>query len=165
MVQLRGEKLKILIKEGITKLAISYGTKKYVYNASELSELIKVSRPTLSRYAEYIDEVLKENAADKKVTKGTALIEIMREKIARLEKEKALLKKDLDTLRNHHAKIYDFLYGRSIDMAPLVKKIVLEESIAAGHCILCNQAIDETKLSKGGSKIVRLTGKKASKEK
>lgn len=160
MLQPRGEHVKALIKDGMAKLAISAGTKKYTYNATELSNLIGVSRPTLAKYIDYVDEVLKDVSGNKKIVKGEALIEFMREKIERIDKEKDKLKKDLDALRGHHAKIYETLYYRSVDVAPLVKRFVLDESKKTGKCILCNQAIDTAKLKEPVNKVVQLSASK-----
>ncbi|MDA8428099.1 MAG: hypothetical protein M0T70_02480 [Geobacteraceae bacterium] len=154
MVQLRGEKLQAVIKEGLIKLATECGTRRYVYNASELSKEIGVSRPTLQKHEVYIDSVLKEISAERKLTKGSALIDILRAKVDRLSDEKEKLVNELDVLRRNHSKIYESLYYRSIDLAPLVKKIVRVESKTTGRCILCNQPIDTSNLPEPGAKVL-----------
>ncbi len=156
MVQLRGEKVKELIRDGLNKLSLAAGVegKRLTYNASELSALIGVSRPTLYKYSEFIDEVLKDLSADKKNAQGLAVIGFMREKMERLETEKSLLKKEVDVLRKHHAKLYETLYSQSAKLAPLIKPIVAQENKEAGRCILCNHVIDADAKPARSNKVV-----------
>jgi hypothetical protein len=151
----RGEKVKELIRDGLRKLAAEAEDGKYTYSASQLSKLIGISRPTLYKYEEYVDEVLKEISADKKFAKGTAVIEFMRGKVARLEAEKQQLKKEVDALRQHHVDIYEALHYQSANLAPLVRPTAVQESKESGRCILCKQEVDEKTLPRP-RKVVKI---------
>lgn len=143
MARLRGDNVVNAIRTGITNLAAMAG-KGYKYNASELSRLTGISRPTLQKYSEVVDDVLKEIAANHRKIKGQIVTEQLRDKIARIEEENALLKRELETLRRHHANIYSKLYNRMQSIAPLVKSELALEAVEDGRCIFCNQEVDET---------------------
>ncbi len=155
MGQVRGEKVKEVIREGLHKLAADAGGK-YVLNASELAKATGVSRPTIYRHEEFINEVLKEISAERKFYKGHGVIEFMRERMERLENEKAELKNEVDTLRKHHAKIFEILYYNAVRLSDLVKSEVLKEIEESGCCTLCGQEVDATKFRQV-NKVVPLT--------
>lgn len=141
-VQLRGEKLLKHIEEGIKKLAAE-ADGKYTYNASKLSEALGVSRPTLGKHIDLIEKVLKDISANRRFENGQGVIQLMQEKIERLEFEKESLKNELGVLRNHHSQIYLKIYHHAADLKPLIRPIVEEEFIESERCILCQQQIAE----------------------
>jgi len=153
MARVRGEGIKELIREGIKRLSIE-AEGKYIYNASQLSAQIGVSRPTLYSYGEFIDEVLRDIKADKKFAKGHAVIEFMREKVTRVEDENQRLKKEVDALRKHHAEIFGTLYASSANLAALVKPVVVREVKESGCCTLCLREVDATAISSKSKKVI-----------
>ena len=145
MRQLRGEKLKNAIREGIYALAdkTEKSGKKYVYKASELTQLIGTSRVTLGAYSDFVDEVLTQLKAEKRVRTGKVLQQQLIDKIERLEADKKALEKEVNTLRSHHAEIYTRLLSSSKDIAILVASYV--ETVKDGKCLACNSVVGESK--------------------
>jgi transposase-like protein len=143
--QNRGEDLRREIAEGIRKLAAEAKTakKKYTYNASQLAAAIGTSRPSLAKHFDVVDRVLKEIEAQKRMENGEGVIQLMRERIERIELEKEQLKKELEILRNHHAEIYLQVYYNAGNLEPLIRPIVEEEIFEADRCILCHHKIEE----------------------
>jgi len=141
----RGGKLEEKIADGIKKLVAEAkeANRKYVYNASQLSVAIKVSRPTLAKHADVIEKALKTAAAEKRMERGEGAIQLMREKMERMESENESLKKEVEVLRNHHAEIYLKVYYHAADLEPLIRPIVEEEMFDADRCILCFHPIEE----------------------
>lgn len=122
-VQLRGKKLQEHIRECLKSLAANAKAqgKEYKYNASELQRVSGVSRVSLNKYEEFIDHVLEELEATKKIEHGQAGIQHLLERIERLEEENRQLSVEALALREQHVRIFDVLYSQSIDAAILVK--------------------------------------------
>ena len=159
MSHVRGEKVQEIIRKGLCNLAA--GTEgKYVYSVAELARLTGLSRTTLYKHVQFVDEVLKDIEADKKASRGHSVIEFMREKMGRIEGEKQQLKKEVDVLRNQHAQIFKNLYMQSANLASLVKPVVVQESKEAGHCTLCQQEVDAATLSPKSKKVVKMIPRK-----
>ena len=145
MIQLRGEKLMSAIREGIYVLAdkAEKAGETYVYNASELSRLIGRSRVTLRAYVAFVDEVLKELKAERRMRTGKAMQQHLLDRNERLETENEALKREVNTLRINHTEIYIKLLGSSKDLASLVASYV--ETVKDGRCLLCNSVVGEEK--------------------
>lgn len=158
MAKKQNDAIKKKIMDGIRTLAAAAG-KSYICNVAELSRTIGVSRPTLYSYRSVVDEVLDELKANKKPPKGQAVIEFMRERMARLEEEKGQLKKELDVLRNHHARIYEILYYKSANLALLIKSVAAAESKEAGRCILCHRVVEQDIFLGSERNVVKLAPK------
>jgi len=122
-VQLRGKKLQEHIHECLKSLAADAKAqgKEYKYNASELQRVSGVSRVSLNKYEEFIDYVLEEVEATKKIEHGQAGIQHLLERIERLEEENRQLSSEATALREQHVRIFDTLYSQSIDAALLIK--------------------------------------------
>ena len=116
--QKRGEEVKQLIREGIIHL--SNKDNNYKYNASELSRFTGITRMTLSRYSSYVNEVLDEIQAHKKEVTGSGIIEQMRDKIERLEKENEELKSENNTLKCDYTEIFQALYENSEGISKII---------------------------------------------
>lgn len=164
--QARGEKLEKKIVEGIKELAAEAieAKKKYVYNASQLSAHINVSRPTLAKHADVIEDTLKKIAPQKRERYGDGVDRLMQEKMERIESENESLKKELEVLRNHHAEIYLMVYHHAANLEPLIRPIVEEEMFEADRCILCHHPIEEIDplepLTPEPTKVIRFPGRK-----
>jgi len=156
MSQARGEKVKEIIRTGLGQLAAA-AKGKYVYNMSELARLTGLSRSTLYKHEEFVNEVLKEMSADRRFAKGQAVLEFMRGKVERLEGEKIILKKEVEALRQCHAAIFEKLYDESVKSADLIRPVLKQESLASGRCILCGQEVDNSTFPTGGKKVVKMT--------
>lgn len=163
MAQVRGEKVKEIIREGLCKLSASVG-KDYVYSISELAALTGVSRPTLYRHGEFIDSILKELKAEKKGPKGYIVMEFMRDKLLRLEEENQHLKNEVDVMRKHHVAIFKKLYHSSQSLADLVKPFVKQESTESGRCILCQREVDATTFQSESRKVVHISSPRGKKK-
>lgn len=151
--QLRGSVLDKAIRNGILELS-SKGGESYVYNATQLANLIGTSRVTLNKKSDLIDSVLREIKAGKRKKDNTGLIEALQLRIDRLEKQKADLEAQCLALQQNHVEMYRRLYMNSIDGAALIAPIIKTE--AEGDCPLCGGTLIE---EKAGSKIVPLRGK------
>lgn len=134
MTQLRGEDLKVAIKKGILDLYKTHG-KKYIYNATELSDFIGVSRVTLNKYREFIDNILNQKRLERRKTNNEGLIADLNDKINKLEEEKVELIRELDAMRKHHTEIYSTIYMNSYDAAVLIKAKLQPRD--AKKCYLC----------------------------
>ena len=155
--QLRGEELKKYIKGGIIHL--HQISKNYTYNQQQLSTLLEVSRVTLNKYRDFIDTVLKDLNASKRIEHGGAQLEQMYIKIERLEQKNKELVKENNALRSNHAEIYECLHMNSAPLSQLVQPIIERESATKGKCTICGSAKKEgTKQRK--SNVVSLKGKK-----
>jgi len=128
--QLRGKKLQDRIRECLKSLAADAEAqgKVYKYNASELQRVSGVSRVSLNKYEEFIDAVLEELGAQKKIEHGQAGIQHLLERIDRLEQKNQELNQEVNALRAQHFKIYDVLYSQSIDASALIKVIIDDPS-------------------------------------
>lgn len=163
--QVRGDDLRKKIAEGIKRLAAEAkaANKPYTYNASHLAAAIGTSRPTLAKHSDIIDKVLEGLTAKKRMENGEGAIQLLREKVQRLESEKEDLKKELEILRNHHAEIYRSVYYNAGDLEQLIRPIVEEEMLEADRCILCHHQIEEIHdlqpIAPKPSKVIRLTPK------
>lgn len=160
--QVRGEELRKEIEQGIRKLAAEAKAANtiYKYNASQLANAIGTSRPTLSKHAALIEKVLKDLAASKRMERGEGVIQLMRERIERLESEKVHLQQELDVLRLHHAEIYLKIYYHAGDLEALVRPSLEEEIFEADRCILCRQKIEEVEQEVSApkpSKVIKLS--------
>lgn len=155
MSHVRGDKARAIIENGIRKLA-EEAKGKYIYNIVELSKETGVSRPTLYRHEEFIDSVLKKISAEKKEAKGHGVIEFMRGKMERQENVIQELQLELDTLRLHHAEIYETLFYQSARIASLIKPVVIQEIKALGRCTLCQQEVKGSTLLPNVHKVVSL---------
>lgn len=144
MPQLRGESLKNAIRDGIILLAkkAKEGRKKYIFNASELTRTIKVSRPSLAKHADVIDEILAKLKSEKRERTGQATFEHLRAIIEKLVNEKDKQRKEIDTMRKHHVDIYSILLESSSSLSCLIKPIVREAYIREGKCIICNSNVE-----------------------
>lgn len=145
MGQVRGEKIIQVLEHAICQLAAKAAKKgeKYVFNASELQRVTGISRVTIGKQEDAIDEVLERVRATSRVRYGQANQQALYDRIENQEKKIKKLLKEAEVMRNHHAEIYKRLYTASIDMAGLVKKTVLDESVQHGKCILCNGKVDK----------------------
>lgn len=145
MMQLRGEKLKNALREGIYALAdkADKAGKTYVYNASELSRLIGPSRVTLKSHSDFVDEVLKELKAERRMRTGKAMQQHLLDRNERLETMNKALEREVNTLRTNHAEMFTKLLGSSKDLASLVASYV--ETVKDGKCLLCNSVVSEQK--------------------
>lgn len=162
MVRIRGNKIDALIKEGIEKLVAKHG-KNYVYNCTELSKLINVSRPTLYNHSEFIDKLLDDIKAERKLERGSTALMFMRETIEALEQEKAALKTELNTLRKCHADIFEKLYHESKKITAAIKPILLTESMVGEKCILCDQTLTP-EMIRQKTNVVDIKAKRSKKE-
>ncbi len=157
--QLRGQALLIAIESALRQLASE--KEDYIYNESELSRRVGCSRPTLDKKSEFIDEVLKQIGAEKRIKKDHPLVEHLYTRIDKLESEKEDLKKELNALRSDHANIYTTLHRHSADMSFLIKPIVANESSNKGKCILCGgDLVEAKKAAQKENKVVSLANHK-----
>ncbi len=151
--QLRGSSLDKAIRDGILELSVQAGDD-YVYNATQLANLIGTSRVTLNKKAELIDDVLRSIKAGRRKKDNEGLIDALQLRIDRLEKQKADLEKELHALQRNHVDIYRNIYMHSIDGAALVAPIVKSE--AGDDCPLCGQKFSDKPESR---KVVSLRRK------
>lgn len=156
--QLRGQALLNAIESALRQLASE--KEDYIYNESELSRRVGCSRPTLDKKTEFIDEVLKQIGAEKRIKKDHPLVEHLYTRIDKLESEKEELKRELNALRSDHANIYATLHRHSVDMSFLIKPIVANESTNKGKCILCSGDLVEAKKAQKENKVVSITSHK-----
>lgn len=161
MPRVNTEDVKNRIREGILKLAAEDG-KDFTYSPSTLSKVANVSRPTLYKYADYIDEVLNGVKARRKLAKGMGVIEFMRERTDRTEDEKKALVAELKVMRKHHIDLYQKLYYESASLAAVIKPVLLKESVDLGKCILCSEAVNASILKKNN--VVNISTYRGDKE-
>lgn len=147
MAHVRGDKLVLILKDAIKLLAARAAEKSedYKFNASELHRVTGISRVTIGKYEEEIEQVLEEVKASARIKYGQAHIQQLLNQIDSLESEKKKLKKENDALRIHHADIYSLLYSHSIDSAGLIKTELYKEIEKVGKCILCGAKIENKK--------------------
>lgn len=139
--QLRGQNLLDAIEKALKELADR--NEKFVYNASELARTVGCSRPTLNSKQDFIDKVLNEIGAAKRLNREHPLVEQLNIRIEDLESKNKVLEDELEALRRNHAEIFTRLYRYSGDMACLIKPIAKSESIENGQCILCSQNVSK----------------------
>jgi len=133
--QLRGDKLLNSIREGIEYLGKKH--EQYVYNGSELSRHIGVSRVTLNRYRSYIDEVLDGLGSERRLSNGTMTLEHLYQRAEKLEARCSRQATQIKQLLRHHLEIYECLASHSVDVSVLVRNILDSELQEIKKCPLC----------------------------
>ena len=146
--QLRGEKLLTRIKAVIKELYIqsSKNGRKYVYNATQVSQEVPTTRRTLARYDDEIENLLSELDAGRRTSNGEATIEILRDKVEDLRGKLREKEEIIAALRNHHLDIFKTLHLNSIEGKELIRPILDQESKELGVCLMCGSDYEEPAL-------------------
>lgn len=143
--QLRGEPLRVHLRAAIQEEAATAreAGKAYVYNASALSRATGVSRETLRKHQDFVDGVLTDLAADRRTSDGNATIQMLRQRIARIEAERdeALVKHR--ALLAHHVQIFKMLHLNSVDVSLLVRSGPKQVSDEVDECPLCGSSFEQ----------------------
>ncbi len=147
---MRGKKLIKILEDAIRQLSekAAESNKKYSFNASELQRVTGVSRVTIAKYEEEIEQILEDVKASARVRYGQAHLQALLNQIDNLSKDIKELAKDNHALRKHHAEIYKRLYSHSVDISGLIKPEVINEIESKGKCILCGTKISNSRVRK-----------------
>lgn len=141
--QLRGEQLKVAIKENIKLLVNDLkSSDKNKINLSALAVAVGTSRTTLNKMIDFIDECLVEAKLERRQSYGKTERNNLEVKIIRLESTINELNKELEALRSNHLEIYRRLYSNSSELSVLIKPVVIKDADANHNCILCGNKIN-----------------------
>lgn len=144
--QLRGAPLKAHLRAAIEEEATKAREigKVYVYNASALSRATGVSRETLRKHQDFIDAVLTSLAADRRTSDGNATIQMLRQRVARIESERDEVLAKYRALLAHHVQIFEMLHLNSVDVSLLIRAVPEQGSDKIGECLLCGSSAERT---------------------
>lgn len=149
--QLRGDALASRIRDVILELAAEAAEQgsRYVYNASKTAKRVPASRTTLQRYDHVVAATVQSIRAGRRTSSGEAIVEKLRADNARLQERQNELQREVLALRRHHIAIYRQFQLHSVDVALLIRPVIEQECIDAGHCTLCgaSRSADESQES------------------
>lgn len=136
--QLRGEALKVVIRNNIREMAKMAGKSGRIkIEMSALAEVVGTSRQTLYKLRDFIDECVLECKAERRVADGSGERKKLDQKVETLQARIIELTAELESMRRHHAELYRKLYANSSDLAALVKPALVKAS--KNVCILCGR--------------------------
>lgn len=142
--QLRGEQLKVAIKDNIKLLVKnSKSSDQKKINLSALAVAVGTSRTTLNKMIDFIDECLVEAKFERRQSYGKTERNNLEIKIIRLESTIKDVKKELDALRSNHLEIYRRLYANSSELSALIKPVVIKDVDKYNNCILCGNKLNK----------------------
>lgn len=146
--QLRGQPLQAHLRAAIEEEAAQAREigKVYVYNASALSRATGVSRETLRKHQEFIDAVLVDLAADRRTSDGNATVQMLRQRIARLEAERDEARGKHKALLAHHVQLFEALHLNSVDVSLLIPPVPAQGSDKPGQCPWCGSSTERARL-------------------
>ena len=158
--QLRGKALLARIEAVIKELAhqVQKNGKEYIYNATKIAELVPTTRKTLLKHDEFVEGVIADLSARRRMRTGEATFEFLRDQIESLREKIAEKEHIINQLRSHHVEIFEQLHAYSVRGEALIRPILEDESLEAGYCILCGseRAPEDPKKNN----VVPLKGKK-----
>lgn len=142
--QLRGEPLRVHLRAAIEEEAAKAreAGKVYVYNASALSRATGVSRETLRKHQDFVDGVLTDLAADRRTSDGNATVQMLRQRIARLEAERDEARAKHKALLAQHVLLFEALHMNSVDVSLLIPLVPAQASDQPGQCPWCGNSTE-----------------------
>lgn len=137
--QLRGPGVIKAIRSGIKSLwqEAEQRGESYVYNASELSRRIGITRKTIRKYEKVVTAELDEIEAERRTSTGSKTIIECKTTIARLRKELESRETDIDGLRRAFIALADEIQAESVDIGALLRATRKGCDVANGRCPVC----------------------------
>lgn len=160
--QLRGEALERRVETVVRELAAQAQQegKEYVYNASQVARLVPTTRRTLNKHGDFVETLLQDLAARRRMVTGEATAEHLREQVAHLKEQIAERDKVILSLRMHHVDIYQRFHAHSMEAELLIRPILESESEEAGQCLFCGTKTEALGSLKRENNIIPLKGRK-----
>lgn len=124
---------------------------------SSLARDIGVSRPTLYKHAQFVEDMLRHLQIERRRVDGDAARTALAERVERIERQRDTALEEVDALRRSIAQIYQTLALNARPLAALVETQLRDHGIENGACPLCGS--DGGRLSKVGSNVVTLNEK------
>lgn len=155
----RKEQWQPLIKAAIErqyKEAVQAG-QPYKLNQALIAREIGMSRPTLAKHMDYIDDLLSKLASDRRRVDGQATVEFMKDQNGALKAQILDLEHQKTVLMQALQAVFDRVYAASLTAGDLMEADLRKHARASEVCPLCGS--NAASIPDKPSNVVDLRGK------